>query len=114
MNKNQITQDQHQGMQIIAFAIVSPTGPEDLPNDVPNSPEEEFPENEPDEAPEMPDQDDLGFDEEVGIEGENAFPEIDEQEIDDQEIGEQEQANDAEGLPVQPPTPPSDLDETTI
>lgn len=109
MNKNQITQDQHQGMQIIAFAIVPQTGPENLPNDIPNSPEEEFPENEPDEAPEMPDQDDLGFDEEVGIEGENAFPEIDEQ-----EIGEQEEANDAEGLPVQPPAPPSDLDETTI
>lgn len=79
MNKNQITQDRYQGIPIVAFAIVAQRGPEDLPNDVPDNPEEELSENEPDETPEMPDQDDLGIDEELGNEEENEFPEIDEE-----------------------------------
>ncbi|WP_153845603.1 hypothetical protein [Sphingobacterium paramultivorum] len=62
------------------------TGPEDLPNDVPDNPEEELSENEPDETPEMPDQDDLGIDEELGDEEENEFPKLDEQEEDEREL----------------------------
>ncbi len=106
MNRKNLAQDQHQGMPIIAFAIVSQQDPNDLPNDVSNDPDDDFFENESDEDPEMPDQDDLGIDEETGIEEED--------ELDDDEIAEEEEANDAEGIPVQPPTAPSDLDETTI
>ncbi len=113
MNKNLISLEVHQGMPIIALAIVSPEGPEDLPNEVSDRPEEQLPENDPNEAPEVADKEDLGFDEEVGIEGENAFPGINEKEI-DQEIGEQEEAKDTEGIPVQPPTAPSDVDENII
>lgn len=119
MNKNLEPQDEHQGMPILAFAIVSQHGPEDFPKDVPDRSEEQLSENEPNETPEIPEEDDLAFDEEAEIEGENTIPdinkkEIDQEEINDQEIGEQEEANDAEGLPVQPPTAPSDLDETAI
>ncbi|WP_088161291.1 hypothetical protein [Sphingobacterium sp. G1-14] len=101
MKKNQITQDRYQGILIVAFAIVAQQGPEDLPNDVPDNPEEELLENEPDETPDMPDQDDLGIDEELGNEEENEFPEIDEQEddereIDEREIDDREEANDGE------------------
>ncbi|WP_293901696.1 hypothetical protein [Sphingobacterium sp. UBA5670] len=106
MNRKKLAQDQHQGMPIIAFAIVSQQDPNDRPNDVSNDPDEDFLENESDEDPEMPDQDDLGIHEETGNEEEGR--------LDDDEIAEQEEANDAEGLPVQPPTAPSDLDETTI
>lgn len=106
MNRKNLAQDQHQGMPIIAFAIVSQQDPNDFPNDVSNDPDDDFLENESDEDPEMPDQDDLGIDEETGIEEED--------ELDDDEIAEEEEANDAEGIPVQPPTAPSDLDETTI
>jgi len=94
MNRKNLAQDQHQGMPIIAFAIVSQQDPNDFPNDLSNDPDDDFLENESDEDPEMPDQDDLGIDEDTGIE--------------------EEEANDAEGIPVQPPTAPSDLDETTI
>lgn len=119
MNKNLEPQDEHQGMPILAFAIVSQEGLEDFPNDLPDRSEEQVSENESNETPEMPEDDDLGFDEQVGIGGKNAISdinkkEIDQDEINDQEIGEQEEANDEQGLPVQPPTPPSDLDETTI
>ncbi|MGB3065921.1 hypothetical protein [Sphingobacterium thalpophilum] len=107
MNKTEIEQQKHQGVPVIAAAIVSQPGPEDFPGEIPNQPEEELPENDPNEQPEIPDEDDLGFDEEVGIEGENAFPEIDQEEWD-------QSANDAEGLPSEPMSPPSDLDETTI
>lgn len=70
------------------LTIVSPSGPENLPNDIPDEHEEDLPENTPvqqpetdrddfetDEEvdlgveadePEIPNQDDLGFDEEVG------------------------------------------------
>ncbi|MGJ1508593.1 hypothetical protein ACR79N_22540 [Sphingobacterium siyangense] len=86
MKKNQITQDRYQGILIVAFAIVAQQGPENLPNDVPDNPEEELSENESDETPEMPDQDDLGIDGELGNEEENEFPEIDEQEKDEREF----------------------------
>ncbi|MCS4167919.1 hypothetical protein HS960_10065 [Sphingobacterium paramultivorum] len=86
MKKNQIMQDRYQGILIVAFAIVAQQGPEDLPNDVPDNPEEELSENEPDETPEMPDQDDLGIDEELGDEEENEFPKLDEQEEDEREL----------------------------
>lgn len=128
MNRKQTAQDRHQGMFIIALAIISQARlgdfpdessnqpgeeqsekpqTEDFPDEGSNRPEEELPENKPDGEPEMPDQDNLGFDEEIGIAGENAFPEIREKEMD-------EEANDAVGVPVHPPTPPSDLNETTI
>lgn len=84
--KKQITQDRYQGILIVAFAIVAQQGPEDLPNDVPDNPEEELSENESDETLEMPDQDDLGIDGELGNEEENEFPEIDEQEEDEREL----------------------------
>ncbi|UQA77481.1 hypothetical protein K2F45_11075 [Sphingobacterium siyangense] len=86
MKKKQITQDRYQGILIVAFAIVAQQGPEDLPNDVPDNPEEELSENESDETLEMPDQDDLGIDGELGNEEENEFPEIDEQEEDEREL----------------------------
>jgi hypothetical protein len=114
MNKKQITHDQYQGVLIVAFAIVAQQGPEDLPNDVPDNPEEELSENESDEAPEIPEQDDLDFDEELETEEEDEFPEIDEQENDEQEIADSEQANDGEGVPVQSSNNPLDPNGKTI
>ena len=64
MNKNFAMKDAHQGMAILALAIVSQTGPENLPNDIPDEHEEELPENTPDQQPEI-DQDDFETDEEI-------------------------------------------------
>lgn len=115
MNKKQITHDQYQGILIVAFAIVSQQGPGDLPNDVPDNPEEELSEGESDEAPEIPEEDDLGFDEELGTEEEDdEFPEIDEQENDEQGIANSEEANDGEGVPVHSSNTPLNPSEKTI
>ncbi len=59
MNKNLISLEVHQGMPIIALAIVSHQGPADLPNKVPDRPEEQLPENDPNETPEVADKEDL-------------------------------------------------------
>lgn len=89
MNRTQKIPKQHQSIFIFAFTIVGQGDPENLPNEMPNSPEEELPENEPDESPEIPDSNDLGP--EIEIEDENGFPEI------------EEDSNES-------PTRPSDLD----
>ena len=106
MNKIQSAHQQYQGILIIAFALIDQVGPEDLPDDIPERPEEELPENDPNDEPEI-DQDDLDSEEELDLEEGEEVPELDEEEID-------ESANDAEGVPVEPRNPPSDLDETTI
>lgn len=67
--------DAHPGMAILALAIVSQSGPENLPNDIPDEHEEEFPENTPDQQPEI-DQDDFGADEEIESGAEEEEPEI--------------------------------------
>ncbi|WP_313155812.1 hypothetical protein [Sphingobacterium multivorum] len=129
MNKKCTVQDVRPGMAILALAIVAQSGHQNLPNDIPEEHEEELPENTPDqepeidqedletdeeldfavdaEEPEIPRQDDFGFDEEIGSAGEDEFPE-------EGERDENEGANDAEGLPTQPVTTPSDLDATTL
>ncbi len=106
MNRIQSAHQQYQGILVIAFAVISQVGPEDFPADIPERPEEELPENDPNDMPEI-DQDDLDSEEELDLDDEEEIPELDEQEID-------EEANDAEGLPVEPRNPPSDLNETTI
>lgn len=106
MDKNQSEHQQRQGILLVAFALISQIGPEDFPTDIPEQPEEELPENEPLDEPEI-DQDDLDQEEEIDLEGQEEVPELDEPEID-------EEANDAEGVPVEPRNPPSDLNETTI
>ncbi|WP_346069349.1 hypothetical protein [Sphingobacterium siyangense] len=47
MNRNCTTQDAHRGMAILASTIVSQSGPENRPNDIPDEHEEELPENKP-------------------------------------------------------------------
>lgn len=106
MDKNQSEHQQRQGILLVAFALISQIGPEDFPADIPEQPEEELPENEPLDEPEI-DQNDLDQEEEIDLEGQEEVPELDEPEID-------EEANDAEGVPVEPRNPPSNLNETTI
>ncbi|WP_293889130.1 MULTISPECIES: hypothetical protein [unclassified Sphingobacterium] len=105
MNRKKITQDQHQGMPIIAFAIISQ-----------QDPDQDLFKNESDEDPEIPAEDDLGIQEEIDFEDESEFDDEtiaeeddldiqeesgfeDESELDDETIAEDEEANDAEGLP---------------
>jgi len=78
MNKNFAMKDAHQGMAILALAIVSQSGPENLPNDIPDEHEEELPENTPDQEPEI-DQDDFETDEEIDLGVEEDRPEIPDQ-----------------------------------
>ncbi len=92
MNVKKITHDQHQGMPIIALAIISQ-----------QDPNQDLFEYESEDDPEIPNEDDLDIPEESGFE--------DESEFDDEAIAENEEANDAEGLPLQPPTEPSDVEE---
>ncbi|OOG19028.1 hypothetical protein BWD42_03490 [Sphingobacterium sp. CZ-UAM] len=105
MNSNLITQERYQGIPIIAFTVIQ-GGPNDFPEDIPDRPEEELPENDPNDQPEI-DQEDLDTEEELDLGEQEEVPELDEEEID-------ESANDAEGVPVEPRNPPSDLNETTI
>ena len=106
MNRIQSAHQQYQGILIIAFAVISQVGPEDFPADIPEQPEEELPENNPNDEPEI-DEDDLDSEEEIDLGLQEEVPELDEEEID-------EGANDAEGIPVEPRNPPSDLNESTI
>jgi hypothetical protein len=78
MNKNFAMKDAHQGMAILALAIVSQSGPENLPNDIPDKHEEELPENTTDQEPEI-DQDDFETDEEIDLGVEKDEPEIPDQ-----------------------------------
>lgn len=66
MNKNCTVQDAHRGMPILALAIASQYGPENLPNDIPDEHEEDLPENTPDQQPEI-DQEDSETDEEIDL-----------------------------------------------
>lgn len=117
MNVKKITHDQHQGMPIIALAIISQ-----------QDPNQDLFEYESEDDPEIPNEDDLDIPEETGFEENSEFdnetiPEEDdldipeesgfedESEFDDEAIAENEEANDAEGLPLQPPTEPSDVEE---